>query len=173
MIPQDRDDAEIVVLEGVPEVANFDEKQFEPGPEVVFYVGFGLPRPIRGYFRTLQRSASRFFSGRDRIFQHRFLARMQAGRKAGISGGERIVADPKIDAAVRGKENGVARNEVVVDPARRRPNSDADEDEADGRALGEPNTAPVSCPVPLKEERDEKKWHQKQNRGDPHRREPD
>jgi len=98
---------------------------------------------------------------------------MQAGRKARIPGGERIVADPKIDAAVRGKEDGVARDEIVMNPAGRRANSNADEDEACGRAFGKPNTAPVSYPVPLEEERDKEKWRQKQNRGDPHRRKPD
>ncbi len=39
---------------------------------------------------------------------------MQTGRKARIPGGERIVADPKVDTAVGGKENGIARNETVL-----------------------------------------------------------
>ncbi len=98
---------------------------------------------------------------------------MQAGRKARIAGGDRIVADPKVDAAVRGKENGVVRDEVVMNPARRCANSEADEGEGRSRSFGKQNTARVSRPVPLEEERDKEKWHEKQNRSNPHRREPD
>src|ERR1700731_1663090 len=98
---------------------------------------------------------------------------MQARRKGRIPGGKRIVTDPKIDAAVRGEENGVARDEVVMNPAWRRANSDADEGEGRGGAFPKPSTARVSCPVPFEEERDDEKGRQKQNRGDPHRSEPD
>src|SRR5207237_5511127 len=95
------------------------------------------------YFRALQRSTSRFLGGCDRILQHRFLARMQAGGKARIAGGDRIVADPKVDAAVRGKKNGVVRDEVVMNPARRCANSEADEGEGRSRTFGKQNTARV------------------------------
>ena len=51
---------------------------------------------------------------------------MQTG-KARITGRLRIISQPKIDPAVGGKEDRIARDEVIMQPARRGADEDAGE----------------------------------------------
>src|ERR1700680_3311946 len=80
---------------------------------------FRFGGPISRYLRAFQRITCRLFRDINGILQHDFLPSMQSGREPGITSCERIVADPKIHATVGRQKNGIASDEIIVDPTGR------------------------------------------------------
>ena len=131
---QTRDDPEVVVFEGVPEIPELSRKEAEPGAGVRSNIGARFVRPIPRDFRAFQSSTRGGFGLVNRVSQHLTLTRMKTG-KGGIAGRLRIISEPEIDAAMRGKEDRVAGNKIIVKPARRRADEDAQEKHPDGNPL--------------------------------------
>ncbi len=91
-----------------------------------------LGKPVGRNFRSLERTTGGFFGDVDRLLQHYFLPRMQPRREPRIASRERIIADPKIHATMSGKKHRIARDEIVVDPARRSAEADSEKKKGDG-----------------------------------------
>ena len=77
-----------------------------------------------GNFGVLERSPRGRFGLGDRILEHGSLSGAESGWESRITGGFGIISDPEVDAAVGGKENGVAGDEVIMNPAGRRSDSE-------------------------------------------------
>src|ERR1700736_4401334 len=88
-------------------------------------------RPISRYLRAFQRITGGFFGDINGILQHDFLPSMQSGREPGITGRERIIADPEIHAPAGGKKNGTASHKIIVDPTGRSAHPDSEEEKRD------------------------------------------
>src|SRR5204863_5509459 len=96
LLPEVGDHAQIVVLEGIPEVRQFSGQKPQPGAKVSIDVGACLCRPVFRYLRALQAFARGRFSEVDRLLKHRRLPRMESW-KMRVSGGFRIIANPETD----------------------------------------------------------------------------
>src|SRR4051794_4287033 len=155
------DHADIVVFEGIPKISEFAREKFQPGARIRNDVIARLARPVIRNFRAFQGSASCGFGLLNRVPQHLTLAGVQT-RKARIAVGFRIVSKPKVYATMRGQEYVITRDGVVVDPAGRGADEDADDKQRGG--AGEGADACSSDKARGKEKRNEK-----QNRGDAHR----
>src|SRR5437899_543526 len=132
MVPKGSDHTQVIVLKCVPKIAHLRPEQVQPGADVPADVSFRLGKPVGRDFRSLERTTGGFFGDVDRLLQHYFLPGMQPGREPGIPSRERIIADPKIHAAVSGQKNRIARNETVMDPARRSAEADSEKKKGDG-----------------------------------------
>src|SRR2546423_8627317 len=90
---------------------------------------FCFARPISRNLPMVQRATGDCFGLSDRIFEHRCLPGSESRRKTRIAIRVRIVPDPKIDSAVRGKSNRIFGDAIIVDPARRSSERESGEDE--------------------------------------------
>src|ERR1051325_7911559 len=92
-------------------------------------VCFGLFGPIGGNLTAFEWTAGGCFSMRNGVLQHRALSRPLSGRNARITICLRVIANPKVDSAVSGQQNRIARDEIIVDPTRGRADNDSREKE--------------------------------------------
>src|ERR1700682_1265153 len=76
---QVRDHAEIVVLEGVPEIPELAGEEAHPGAGIRRDVIAGLARPVPGNLRTAHDPTRGGFGLVDRVLQHLALASVQTG----------------------------------------------------------------------------------------------
>src|SRR2546423_1539220 len=121
---QIHDSPKVVIFESVPEIRGLTRKQLEPGPGMPGNVVACLSRPIPRNLRTFERSAGGGFRLVDRVPQHLTLTGVKSGETR-IAGRFRIVPEPEVDSAMRREKDRIARDETVVEPARRRGSNDA------------------------------------------------
>ena len=126
------DGADIVVLEGVPEVGEFGGEELEPSAGVFRDISLGFGGPEAGDLGAGEFFAEIAFGDGEGIFEHAFLGGAEAWGHFGVAVGGGVIADPEVDSAMGGEEHGLISDAVIVNPHGGGAEVDAPDEEGEG-----------------------------------------
>src|SRR5450432_364787 len=121
----------------------------------------GLLRPEGGHLGAFQWPSSFLLCRGDRLLQHRFLSRVQSGRKRWIAGRPGAVPDPKIHSTVSRQQDRIMRHEVVMDPTGGNAERYTEQENSDCGELGDLTRYSSGRPIPSNKEGEDKKGDEK------------